>query len=481
MKESVFEKIVEACETKHINWAGIRSLVSSLGPEINDSYGDGTILSELYSNVGAYKQGQILLEITRLFLASGYDVHANDGMNGGECLRMLCWSSYDAYVLEIAEMLLDAGADPNYCCKEETDEDEEGVLEAVSWKLGSWYTGEYLSANLFEAYYRMIELAQGGEDYHGIRAGETCIGKQIKKIEKVSVLRGDDHTGSGELFLVWCDNLPLIITETVELFVDPSIDRYAVRREDVTERYQNMMGSRVEGFQFMDPCSAQLVLDNGRSLVIIGDESEDGSSVHLLDIESPGEAFLDAAVHIIGMYFPTGKQYSDGCRVFQEDSILLHTSSGNLLLYSEGEDYEEHQLRLLKIGQFHSKRMDRRLASRDIRFVDAYYTGTSLSGLHFLCDGKHFYLIATETSEIKLFLSEAPTDPSDIDDDSECMRIRFGEPTEAGFGGLSAEEDRLQLVEEKKKHLGLLLEHGSISKELYDSALHNLLEKMGTE
>lgn len=184
MVSELYEKLIQACEKEQVDWAAVLDLINSLGSAINDRYEDGTILSELYRESDSYRQGWKLLEMTKLFLSAGYDVRANNGLNGAACLSQLCWSSYDGYVLETAEMLLDAGANPNY--RYGDDQDEEGVLDDISWKLGNWHTGYYLTANLFEAYYRMIELAQQGKDYHGIRAGESCVGKQIKGIERIS-------------------------------------------------------------------------------------------------------------------------------------------------------------------------------------------------------------------------------------------------------------------------------------------------------
>lgn len=478
MKSELFERIVRACEPEQIDWANVKTLISSLGSNINDRCEEGAILSELYLNADADKQGQKLLEITRIFLSLGYDVHANDGMNGGECLRSLCWSSYDGFILETAELLLDAGADPNYSHSDGAE--KTCLLDDISWKLGYWQTGEYLAANLFEAYYRMIELAQSGEDYHGIRAGSTCIGKQINKIEKLSVPQQDADEKRREFYIVWCDNAPFIVSETAELYADPSVNRFEACREDLSDRYHDLIGSSVTDFLYMDSVSAQLVLDNGRSLVIIGDEMEGKPFVHMVETDSPPTAF-PAEKNIMGLSFSTGKRYSDSCRSYKEDSVLVQTDSGNYMLYSEGEDYAEHRLRVLEIGQIHSRRMDRSLAAREIRFVEAYHTGASLSGLHFLCDGKHLYLTADEFHEIKLVLCETPADPAGICHDAEpfaCMKIRFGAPAEAGFGGLSLEEDRREWFDMEKKRLGTMLEYGVITKDQYDEVLQGLAGKM---
>ncbi len=478
MKSELFDSIVSACEPEQVDWANVSALIASLGSAINDRYEDGTVLSELYMDIDAYNQGQKLLEITRIFLSSGYDVHANDGMNGGECLRSLCWSSYDGFILEIAELLLDAGADPNYSYSD--DSEKSGILDDISWKLGYWHTGEYLEADLFEAYYRMIELAQSGEDYHGIQDGSSCIGKQISKIEKLSLVRREENDKCTEFYIIWCEDTPLIVSQTVEIFVDPSVNRYEAYREDLSEQYHKLIGSRISDFLYIDSTSAQIVLDGGRSLVIIGDELEGKAFAHLVEADSQQKAFLDGK-GIIGLYFSTGKSYSDSCRSYEEDSVLIQTDSGNYMLYSEGEDYSKHQIIVLGIGCVHSKRMDRSLAARDIRFVESFHTGDSLFSLHFLCDGKHLYLTVTEFHGIKMVLRESPIDPTSIgyySEPFEYLRIRFGSPSEAGFRDLSLAEDKRELFEMEKIRLGAMLKHGAITKELYDASLQNLTKKM---
>ena len=478
MKSELFESIVRACEPEKVDWAKVSSLVASLGSAINDRYEEGTLLSELYTEVDAYKQGQKLLEITRIFLSSGYDVRANDGMNGGECLRNLCWSSYDGYILEIAELLLDAGADPNYSYSD--DSEKSGILDDISWKLGYWHTGEYLEANTFEAYYRMIELAQSGKDYHGIRDSRTCIGKQISKIEKLSLVHREANDNRKEFYILWCDDTPLIVTQSAEIYVDPSVNRFDAYREDLSEQYRDLLGSPITDFLYVDSTSAQFVLDGGRLLIIIGDELEGKPFVHLAEADPKPTAFLDEK-SIIGLYFSTGKSYSDSCRSYEEDSVLIETDSGNYMLYSEGEDYSKHQIRVLEIGRVHSKRMDRRLAAQEVRFVESFHIGNSLSGLHFLCDGKHLYLTVTEFHGIKMVLRESPIDPTSIGNYSEpfeYMRIRFGSPAEAGFRDMSLAEDRRELFEMEKKRLGAMLEHGAITKELYDEALQGLITRV---
>ena len=53
-----------------------------------------------------FSRGDRLLKFVRLFLENGFDVNGNNGRNGALCLHELCWSTYDEYILQIAEVLL---------------------------------------------------------------------------------------------------------------------------------------------------------------------------------------------------------------------------------------------------------------------------------------------------------------------------------------------------------------------------------------
>ena len=94
-----------------------------------------------------------LLEIIRFFLDNGYDVTMNNGRHGAEALSALCWSTYDKAILEAAELLLDAGADP-LCL----DVDGNNVLYSIDWKLsGCLHERDAEQVELFTALYDLVK------------------------------------------------------------------------------------------------------------------------------------------------------------------------------------------------------------------------------------------------------------------------------------------------------------------------------------
>lgn len=135
-----------------IDWDAFDSILKGL-EDINayDEYYEETILSEFIMDGEFYKRGFILADVVRHFLACGYDVSANDGLNGGLALHSLCWSSYDHYVLEAAKALMNAGAPVKYrTSDDDPNEEPECLLGSIGWKIsGAWMADkDYAWANI---------------------------------------------------------------------------------------------------------------------------------------------------------------------------------------------------------------------------------------------------------------------------------------------------------------------------------------------
>ena len=85
-------KLSAITEKIPIDWAAFDSVLMGL-EDINayDEHYEEPILSEFIMDGDFYKRGFILADIVRHFLACGYDVSANNGLNGGLALHSLCW------------------------------------------------------------------------------------------------------------------------------------------------------------------------------------------------------------------------------------------------------------------------------------------------------------------------------------------------------------------------------------------------------
>lgn len=183
-------KLSSITDQTPINWDAFDSLLKGL-EDINfyDDQYEETILSEFIMDGDFYNRDDfIIADVVRHFLACGYDVSANDGLNGGLALHSLCWSSYDQHILEAAKVLMNAGAPVKYrTSDDDPNEEPVGLLGSISWKLsGAWMVDkDYAWANTLEAYYAMTEANIAGKDYNSIDNYFTCVGKPLTAISAI--------------------------------------------------------------------------------------------------------------------------------------------------------------------------------------------------------------------------------------------------------------------------------------------------------
>ena len=301
MLSEKIEKLSGLLSKKVVNWGDVESMIEALGDDINYKYSDGidddcTILSELYYSLDFHKCGAILVELTRLFLEHGYDVHANDDFNGAICLHNLCWSSYDKYVLPAAELLLNAGANTHIKIE---DDFEDGILNSISWKLGYWHIGEYKSANMFEAYYQMIQAEQAGEDYRGIRDVSDCLDMVVTKVECF-----DDPTiinnrvAFNDAIVIWFGSTPLVADKRVELIVNPNRVNKNACCIDVSDVFTKIVGQKFIKYSFSNGGCASMIFDNNMKLVLSNNWSSNNENfIGYLDVKSKFAPTLQPNFH----------------------------------------------------------------------------------------------------------------------------------------------------------------------------------------
>lgn len=216
MKQSLEEKFLAACMSSPPDYECMLKLLDDgfdINMEKNDPITGKSLLSQVLLDRNRYYDDDIenkpyeYLEITKFFIANGFDVKRY----GGDCLQQLEYSSADEFVLDIAELLLDYGADINDKCD---DDDDKSLLECIAWHLGDWVVGDARFANRLNAYYEMVNAYEKGKDYHGIRCFEHCIGKTITSIEKIAFNEEEKlfnvnnrYAFSGGL-IFWCDEVP---------------------------------------------------------------------------------------------------------------------------------------------------------------------------------------------------------------------------------------------------------------------------------
>ncbi|MBQ9975943.1 MAG: hypothetical protein IJP16_05480 [Clostridia bacterium] len=266
-----YKRLSELLSKKAVSWVKVEKIIASLGDDINKKYSDSihdnaTMLSELYLDSDPYERGDVLVELTRLFLKHGYDVHANNDINGAICLHSLCWASYDKYVLHAAELLLNAGANTHIKIE---DDDEVGILNSISWKFGYWNTGEYDTANMFEAYYQMVQAEQSGEDYHGIRDASDCLDMTVTRVEGFNAPDiASNQIAFDNAIVIWFGSMPLVIDKRVELVVNPCRVNKQSQRVDLSDVFSSIIGHKLIKYSYADAECVSLFFDNDIKLVL---------------------------------------------------------------------------------------------------------------------------------------------------------------------------------------------------------------------
>lgn len=144
----VFDKMKSLIE----DGADVNSLSDDLADENETPL---SLIIQGYSQDYIDGDGRYLADVCRFFLENGYQVQANQGGHGGMCLLNLSWASYDHYVLDAAEVLLAAGADPLY-----VTDDGISVLGWIASKIGkSYLCKDDDDAKLFKKLYDLIKNA----------------------------------------------------------------------------------------------------------------------------------------------------------------------------------------------------------------------------------------------------------------------------------------------------------------------------------
>jgi len=405
--KNIIDKIYRELNKKEIDWDGLAEYISVLGETIN-LYDDKTkesILSEAY--MCHRKSGSVNKRLTDLFIKYGFDVSANDGKNGASCLRALCWSSYDKYVIHIAEKLLELGADSTLSCDEDDwDEAGKGVLNSISWKYGYWNTGEYDSANMFTAYYEMVERQQKGKEYKGIRAFRDSVGLVVNKVEKLEVLGDENRIRTW--YLLHCGKQQLVINDYVELMVNPYAKEDVLQVEDVSDEFKQILGAKIKGVRYYNSSLAKLNFDNGYALQIGSDESsgisEYGAWVRVITSEIVKLPIEETAINSITLW---GKcSHTGGSTFYEEDTVVLNTGEDSYVLYSHSIKYGKAVLRAERFSKELGENIHRSIAVHNAVLKHVEYCNEAIKWVCIQCDEGILYIVTNHFERAALFMSE---------------------------------------------------------------------------
>ncbi len=294
--------------------------------------------------------GKALHELIRFFVEHGFDVPRF----GAECLYELCYSSYDNWVLMSAELLIDHGANLN-----EKDNDGDTVLDWVAWQLGDWNTGEFRSGNLFCAFCEMVKAAMDGEDYHGIRDFDVCIGHKVTRIERIiddataALVEDDEQARFHEGVLIWCDDMPLYVDKNPEVYVCPIRVEKAQKRIDISDQYAPFIGAEIEDLYFADAKTALIRFRGIADALCFGycDQGMYDKSYGYIYATREIDKNVLLSASIERFLFMDGKSYAREVTCYSEETVMLKTTAGTFVMYSEGEHYSQHEMKLYELSE----------------------------------------------------------------------------------------------------------------------------------
>ena len=426
----------EIIQANEIDWDRFDLVLASL-PDINTICDDDTILSELYHEC---PDGSILVEITKHFLANGYDVNANKGMNGSQCLHNLCWATFDKYILDAAKLLLEAGARTDLPLdKDERNEDTaHGVKSSISWRLGGdWVQGDYTIANIFEAYWEIVEAFEAGKDYRPICAFDECIGEALTRAELIPSDENKSIVNYGPLSLFdgqivfWFGSKPLVISKYIEFVINPlAVDESKDKTISVDEYFRPLLNAHLNEFVFIDQCTAQLLFDNGMYLLLSNTDYRDRDNrLGFFEIRKAGDTIniIDKLIDRIGLL--PGRTYSDSCDQFGEHSAALICGKEAFLVHVYPEEYSKsHEIRFIECSQEFVSEYKRCIDLPELKPDKAFSHNDKLAGLRMLCDTKYFYIFVTDYHELQLKLgSEKCTSYDELNRNHRSEKLVFHE------------------------------------------------------
>ena len=235
----------------------------ALGADIN-AIGDNDDENILSNTILEYRMnhrknvGKKLYKIVEYFLANGFDVNKNDGQYGVSCLEALTFATYDPYTIDLAKLLLDAGArNVSYDDKRGYDTLHESFSTESSFQR-LCCNDEHLS-NIFESVYQVFEAQKNGRDYHGIdwygKATDKHICKVYAECSHYSDYTCDLYYENKKESLQFSDTIYMILDEGV-LIIEPNLEMWMDNNLpdkaviDISDKFKGILGFKIEDITF---------------------------------------------------------------------------------------------------------------------------------------------------------------------------------------------------------------------------------------
>ena len=418
---NIVSKLSAIIEKEPIDWDAFDSVL--IGAENINAYDEKyeeTLLSEFIMEGNFYNRGFILADVVRHFLACGYDVSANDGLNGGLALHSLCWSSYDHYILEAAKILMNAGAPVKYrTSDDDPNEEPEGLLGSISWKLsGAWMVDKnYTWANILEAYYAMTEANIAGKAYNSIDSYLACIGKPlssvsaIKSEDKLSLQNDGVLSVYSEPIVMWFGDKPLAISCYTDFVVNPVYaDDNKNELCDVTSAFSSVVGATLKDVQYIGTTICYFEFDNGRRIFFASRDIGNRKRVGTFEIRAIGEAVNIEHLKIESICGINGTAFASTVTNYEENAIALFCGDEAYLLYLCIGSDNKYKLGVCSCSKELLKEYSRQYPLKNHSQISCFYKKDNLKAIRIDYPDGHFYMMATEY-DMELQLNDRLYDP----------------------------------------------------------------------
>lgn len=398
-----------------------------------------TILSQYIMDSNFYHRGEVMPEAIRHFLSCGYDPLAHEGRNGGLALSALCWSSYDRYILDAAKILLDAGAPIIY----KSDDDDlmgsqpQGVLGTIDWKLsGLWsVNNDFVTANLFEAYYSIAKARVADKDYNSIDCFLGCIGQPLAAVSALNCENGDGLQNKGGIgkfadsLILRFGNKPLVVSNYISFVVNPVyVNDNKGRLEDVSSAFAPLIGAILQEIRYIDSIICYLEFDIGRVLLASCDIGN-RNRIPTFEIQPVEDSKEISDLHIMSICGTKGKTYAGSTTKYEENSLALFCDDAAYLLYPMLDSYGKQQLSLLRCSKNLLTEYTRQFPLPKPESIACFYEHNGVGAVRLNYKDEFLYFKPTTDSEIEILLSDHAFDPQMCSSlhDKQGKHIKFTE------------------------------------------------------
>lgn len=368
-----------------------------------------------------FNRGAILADIVRHFLARGYDVSANNGLNGGLALRALCWSSYDQHILDAAKVLMNAGAPVNYRTRDDDPNDEpEGLLGSISWKLsGAWMVDkDYAWANTLEAYYAMTEAYIAGKDYNFIDNYFACIGKKLTSVSAIHIggkpALHDEGAISvySEPLIMWFENKPLVISCYTDFVVNPVYaDDKKDSLADITTVFSSLIGATLQEVQYIGTTICYFEFSNGKRLFFASRDIGDKKRVGTFDIRADSKKIDAEQLRIERICAMNGRTFASTVTEYRENAIAIFCDDTAYLLYPRPGTADRYQFDICPCTRALLSEYTRQYPLQQPMKATWIFDQNNLLAVRLDLPDGYLYMKATEYNEIEIQLSDKIYNP----------------------------------------------------------------------